>query len=206
MLKKIVSFLVVAVLLLTGAAGCSSGSPGADDKADKEKEAETKPDDPDMTEGQKTAVDDARYYLESDPTSRNGLIEQLTSEYGEGLDPEDAEWAVSYLEDRDEVDWDEQAVKYGKKYADQYNTSIAELVDTLSDEHGGWFEEEQAEKAVQKLEDKKEVDWKKEALDAANGYLEYDEYEKEELKKALMDASHFTEEEAQYAVDQVFKE
>jgi host cell surface-exposed lipoprotein len=43
----------------------------------------------------KEAVESARSYLEDSPMSRDGLIEQLTSSYGEGFTYEQALYAVN---------------------------------------------------------------------------------------------------------------
>ena len=46
--------------------------------------------------------------------SRQGLIDQLSSDYGSGYKVDDAAWAVSQLT----VDWNKQAIRAAKEYLD----------------------------------------------------------------------------------------
>jgi Host cell surface-exposed lipoprotein len=62
--------------------------------------------------------------------SRKGLIEQLSSEYGEGFSKADAIYAVNHLD----VDWNDQAAKSAKNYLDQSASSRQGLIGQLSSE------------------------------------------------------------------------
>lgn len=106
---------------------------------------------PSMTVGQKNAVRSAREYLKSMPFSRQGLIDQLSSEYGSGYTVEEAEFAVSYLESNNEVDWYEQAVKTAENYVDMMGFSRDGLIDQLSSDYGSKFTVEEAEYAADAL-------------------------------------------------------
>ena len=71
------------------------------------------PSDPSRSEislAMENALGSAQDYLDYTAFSRLGLIDQLSSEYGEGFDLADATWAVDQLR----VDWNEQAVKSGR--------------------------------------------------------------------------------------------
>lgn len=61
---------------------------------------------------QKNAVRSAENYLRSKSFSRSGLIEQLSSEYGDSYRASDATLAVDSLG----VDWNKQAVRAAKEY------------------------------------------------------------------------------------------
>ncbi|MBR2275181.1 MAG: Ltp family lipoprotein, partial [Lachnospiraceae bacterium] len=82
---------------------------------------------------------------------RRGLIEQLTSSYGDGYTNEDAEYAVSYLEQKGEVDWNEQAYKSAKSYLDMTSFSRDGLYDQLTSEAGDKYTSDQANYALQKV-------------------------------------------------------
>ncbi len=99
---------------------------------------------PAMTLGQKNAVDSAQSYLRFSAFSRAGLAQQLTSQYGEGYDPADADFALAYLEQNGLVDWDAEAAESAKSYLDMTSFSRDGLYDQLTSEHGEQFTPEQA--------------------------------------------------------------
>lgn len=105
----------------------------------------------DMTVAQENAVESALSYLEFMSFSRKGLIKQLTSEYGEGFDQADAEFAVKYLEDNGLVDWKEQAVKSAESYLDFTSFSRQGLINQLTSEYGEQFTREEAEYAADQV-------------------------------------------------------
>ena len=104
-----------------------------------------------FTMSQKNAIDSAKEYLEYSPFSRNGLIDQLSSEYGSGFNVEDATFAVDYLEQNGFVDWNQQAVKAAQEYLEHSSFSRDRLVDQLSSEYGSQFTPEQAEYAADQV-------------------------------------------------------
>lgn len=114
-------------------------------------EAEPEPEpepEPEYTLAQKNAIRSAESYLAFTAFSRAGLIRQLTSEYGEGFELADAEFAVSTLEASGGVDWNEQAVRSAESYLDFSSFSRQGLYDQLTSEYGEQFTHEQAEYAL----------------------------------------------------------
>lgn len=105
-----------------------------------------KPSKPNMTAAQEQAVGSAQDYLRVSSFSRAGLIDQLTSEYGEGFEKADAVFAVDYLK----VDWYAQAVKAAKKYLQVSHFSRAGLIKQLESEYGDQFTHAQAVHGVTK--------------------------------------------------------
>ena len=79
--------------------------------------------------------------------SRLGLIDQLSSDYGEGFEVADATWAVDQLH----VNWNEQAVRSARQYLDYTSFSRQGLIDQLSSAYGEQFTLEQAVYAVNKI-------------------------------------------------------
>ena len=97
------------------------------------------------------AYKNAISYIEMMPFSRQGLIDQLTSEYGSQFTAEEAEYAVSTLEKNKLVDWNEQAVRDARSYLEMMAFSKQELINQLSSEYGSKFTKEQAEYAASVL-------------------------------------------------------
>jgi len=94
-----------------------------------------------LTRPQQNAVRSARSYLEMKGFSRDGLIEQLSSEYGEGFSVADATAAVDSLT----VDWNENAARAGASYLEMKGFSCSGLVEQLSSEYGDSFTTAQAQ-------------------------------------------------------------
>lgn len=100
------------------------------------------------TVSQQNAYRAAQSYLEYTAFSRAGLLEQLTSEYGEGYPPEDAEFAVARIEAEGGVDWNAEAAEAAQSYLEFMAFSRQGLLDQLTSEYGGGFTPEQAEYGV----------------------------------------------------------
>lgn len=148
------------------------------------------------------AVKSAQSYLKYMAFSRNGLLDQLTSQYGEQFTQEEAEYAISYLELNALVDWNEQAVKSAQSYLKYMAFSRKGLIKQLSSEYGEQFTEEQAEYAVSYLELNGLVDWNEQAIKCAESYLKYMSFSREGLYNQLTSeyGEQFTAEQAEYAL------
>lgn len=142
----------------------------------------------------KSALRKAKVYSDTMSMSKEGLYDQLTSEYGEKFSDEAAQYAMDNLE----ADWNKNALKKAKTYSDTMSMSKAGLYDQLTSEYGEKFTEEEAQYAVDNLD----ANWKENALKKAKVYQEnmamspsaiYDQLTYEYGEK-------FTE-EAKYAVD-----
>ncbi|MBO3102277.1 Ltp family lipoprotein [Cellulomonas sp. zg-ZUI168] len=100
------------------------------------------------TVSQQNAYRSAESYLRFKGFSRAGLINQLTSEYGEGFPAADAEFAVARLEAEGGVDWNAEAAEAAKSYLELTSFSRQGLLDQLTSEYGEQFTPEQAEYGV----------------------------------------------------------
>jgi hypothetical protein len=105
------------------------------------------PAEPTMTSDQKNAIESAKDYLDYSAFSRKGLIEQLSSDAGEGYSRADAVFVVNHID----VDWNEQAVKSAKEYLDYDSFSRQGLIEQLSSDAGEGFTRAQAQYAVDKV-------------------------------------------------------
>lgn len=89
---------------------------------------------------QKNAVRSAKQYLSMQGFSREGLIQQLSSDYGDGYDVADATVAVDSLN----IDWNEQAVRSAKQYLSMQGFSCKGLIEQLSSSAGDKYTVSQA--------------------------------------------------------------
>ena len=95
---------------------------------------------PSLTGPQRNAVRSARQYLSISGFSRKGLIEQLSSSYGDGYDIADATIAVDSLS----VDWNENAARSASQYLSISGFSCSGLVEQLSSDYGDKYTVSQA--------------------------------------------------------------
>ena len=102
---------------------------------------------PEGTVSQQQAVEAAQSYLDMGGFSKAGLIEQLSSEYGDGFSKSDAEYAANHVN----VNWNEQAVQAAEGYMEMGGFSRASLLDQLTSEYGDQFTQTQAEYAVNQV-------------------------------------------------------
>lgn len=86
------------------------------------------------------AVRSAKQYLSVQGFSRNGLIEQLSSDYGDGYNRGDATAAVDSLN----IDWNKQAVRSAQQYLSIQGFSCKGLIEQLSSSAGDKYTIEQA--------------------------------------------------------------
>lgn len=95
----------------------------------------------------RNALQTAQDYLKGQSFSKQGLYDQLTSEYGEKFPPEAAQYAIDNLK----VDWNEQALKTAKEYLETMPMSNEELRNQLTSDYGEKFTPEEAQYALDHL-------------------------------------------------------
>ena len=93
------------------------------------------------------ALKSAQNYVDALHFSRQGLKQQLTSEYGSGFSEEAAEYALEHVD----VDYKEEAVEAAQSYLDAMSFSREELKQQLTSEYGSGFTEEEAEYALDQV-------------------------------------------------------
>lgn len=93
-----------------------------------------------LTGPQRNAVRSAEQYLSMMGFSRDGLIEQLSSDAGDGYARSDATVAVDSLN----ADWNENAVKSAREYLNMTGFSCDGLIEQLSSSAGNKYTREQA--------------------------------------------------------------
>lgn len=95
---------------------------------------------PEYTASQENAIASAVDYLDYSAFSRVGLIDQLSSKYGDGFPKADAVFAVNHIK----VDWNQQAAASAKDYLDYSSFSRQGLIDQLESEYGDQYTHAQA--------------------------------------------------------------
>lgn len=151
----------VGLLLIIGiaSAGCGADSDNSgsnvsqntkSEAAHEESTAAEKPaaaKKPEMTSGQKRALQSAEQYLDLTGMSKAGLIEQLSSPAGAGFSKSDATYAAGHVE----ADFKKEAVESAKSYLDISPMSKDALFEQLTSSAGGKFTPAQARYAVGKV-------------------------------------------------------
>lgn len=172
---------------------------GSESEGDRDVEAET-PNQPalgsDLTKSQQNAVRSADSYLRFTSFSRQGLIDQLSSDYGDKFEVEDATIAVDSLN----VDWGAEAVEAAEGYLELTSFSREGLIHQLSAESGDRFTADQATFAVNSLT----TDWNAEAAEAAASYLEFSAFSCQGLIDQLTSdfGDRFTTEQATFGASE----
>lgn len=127
--------------------------------------------------------------------SKQGIYDQLTSEYGEGFPEDAAQYAIDNLDE----DWEANALVKAKEYSDTMHMSKRGIYDQLISEYGEKFTEDEAEYAV----DNVDADWNENALAKAKEYQDLMSMSNSAIYDQLTSeyGEKFTDDEAQYAVD-----
>lgn len=145
----------------------------------------------------RAALNKAQTYSDSMHMSKEGLFQQLISEYGENFPPEAANFAI----DKIEVSWENNALKKAQTYARTMYMSREGVFDQLTSEYGEAFSQEEAQYAIDNLD----TDWKENAFEKGKIYMETMDMSLEAIKDQLSSpyGEKFTHEEADYAVEKL---
>jgi hypothetical protein len=95
----------------------------------------------------KSALIKAKSYSDNLHMSKQGVFDQLTSEYGEKFSPEAAQYAI----DNVQADWNANALAKAKSYQDEMAMSPEAIRDQLVSEYGEKFTSDEADYAIQHL-------------------------------------------------------
>jgi hypothetical protein len=142
----------------------------------------------------KSALNKAATYSNSMHMSKDGIYDQLVSDYGDKFSVEAAQYAVDNLE----ADYKANALAKAKEYSDTMYMSKAGIYDQLISSEGEKFTEDEAQYAVDNLE----ADYNANALEKAKQYQTTMDMSPEAIRDQLTsDAGEkFTDDEADYAI------
>lgn len=93
------------------------------------------------------ALESAQFYSDRMHMSKQGIYDQLVSEYGGQFSDEAAQYAI----DNVKADYKQNALEQAKTYQESMHMSREEIRDQLSSEYGGQFTQEEADYAVDHL-------------------------------------------------------
>lgn len=143
----------------------------------------------------KSALNKANSYSDTMHMSKQGIYDQLTSEYGEQFSAEAAQYAIDNME----ADWNYNALQMAQSYSDNMHMSKQGIYDQLTSEYGEQFTPEEAQYAV----DNVDADWNYNALQTAKNYQENMDMSPEAIRDQLTSeyGEQFTQEEADYAIE-----
>ena len=96
----------------------------------------------------KNALKKGQSYADTMYMSKQGVYDQLTSEYGEGFPAEAAQYAIDNIN----VDWKENALKKATSYYEDMAMSKDGVYEQLVSEYGEQFTAEEAQYAVDNLD------------------------------------------------------
>ena len=192
----------VAMTLLLAACGGTAG-PLEDSSADAQEVGssetvqteETRKPDESVSKEFQNALKSAERYASNLHMSKQGIYDQLTSEYGDQFPEDAAQYAVDNLD----ADWNANALAKAADYGNSMHMSKQGVYDQLISEYGEQFTAEEAQYAI----DHVEANWKNNALEKAQDYQDSMSMSKKAIYDQLTSeyGEQFTAEEAQYAVD-----
>ncbi len=126
--------------------------------------------------------------------SKAAIYDQLTSDYGERLSPDAAQYAIDNMS----ADWSFNALQKAKSYSDTMYMSKTAIYDQLISDYGEKFTPSQAQYAVENIN----ADWNFNALQKAKDYQTTMNMSPDAIRDQLVSeyGERFSLEEANYAV------
>lgn len=121
-------------------------SVGSQDNSQPEEIVET--DEPQVPREYLNALEQAKTYGELMHMSKQGIFDQLTSEYGGQFPAEAAQYAIDNLE----IDYNENALETAKVYYEEMNMSKEDVRDQLTSAYGSRFTQDEADYAIEHLD------------------------------------------------------
>lgn len=127
----------------------SGGTMSEESQVESQSEAQEEPAVEDVPIEYQNALRQAESYSKYLHMSKQGIYDQLTSEYGGQFEADAAQYAIDNIE----ADWKANALEQAKSYQKNLGMSKNAIYDQLISEYGGQFTEEEAQYAIDHLED-----------------------------------------------------
>ena len=146
------------MVLIIGIAGTASSANNSDQEPGNDVQTESptaKPEDEEQDEEQdipreyQSALNKAESYSEVIHMSKQGIYDQLVSEYGEQFSEEAAQYAIDNLD----ADFKQNALEKARIYQETMDMSPEAIRDQLTSEYGEQFTQEEADYAIEHLND-----------------------------------------------------
>lgn len=147
--------VITAIASLAGGGDAQNSDKNADTQQDSSTEAEassgeeqnTESTEPDVPTEYKNALIKAEQYSDTMYMSKQGIYDQLTSEYGEQFSAEAAQYAIDNLD----ADYNYNALQMAISYQENMAMSPESIRDQLTSEYGERFTQEEADYAIANL-------------------------------------------------------
>lgn len=147
-MKKGLKVFLTAAIVLSAVACSTANDKETKTKETKEKIVETK-EDTSVPKEYRNALRNAKTYSDMMHMSKQGIYDQLTSEYGDQFDVEAAQYAIDNIKG----DYLEAALKSAKNYQETMSMSKDAIYDQLTSEYGEKFTAEEAQYAIDNLDE-----------------------------------------------------
>ena len=147
-MKKGLKVFLTAAIVISAVACSTSDDETKKEKVSEEKVVETK-EEPSVPKEYRNALRSAKTYSDMMHMSKQGIFDQLTSEYGDQFDAEAAQYAIDNLD----ANYNENALKCGENYKKTMYMSKQGIYDQLTSEYGEKFTPEEAQYAIDNLDD-----------------------------------------------------
>jgi hypothetical protein len=141
-------FIVGSVMSAGGGGNTTNNTNNTSDNKAPQKTEEKKAED-NVPAEYKAALAKAKQYADTMRMSKQGVYDQLTSNFGEKFTPEAAKYAV----DNVKADWNANALAKAKEYQKTMHMSPAAIRDQLVSPNGEKFTEAEADYAIAHLND-----------------------------------------------------
>ena len=147
--KKVRNLGIIFGVIVGIAVGCSNteNTTTSDVTASNQKVEESKEVEDNVPMEYKQALKSAQNYIDVMAFSKQGLYDQLTSEYADKYSDEAAQYAI----DNVKADYKEEAVEAAKNYLDTMSFSKEGLKDQLTSQYADKYTEEEAQYAIDKV-------------------------------------------------------
>ena len=147
--KKVKNVGIIFGVIVGIAVGCSSteNTNTSEVTASNQKVEESKEVEDNVPMEYKQALKSAQNYIDVMAFSKQGLYDQLTSEYADKYSDEAAQYAI----DNVKADYKEEAVEAAKNYLDTMSFSKEGLKDQLTSQYADKYTEEEAQYAIDKV-------------------------------------------------------
>ena len=147
--KKVRNLGIIFGVIVGIAVGCSNTENTTTNEvtASNQKVEESKEVEDNVPMEYKQALKSAQNYIDVMAFSKQGLYDQLTSEYADKYSDEAAQYAI----DNVKADYKEEAVEAAKNYLDTMSFSKEGLKDQLTSQYADKYTEEEAQYAIDKV-------------------------------------------------------
>ena len=147
--KKVKNVGIIFGVIMGIAVGCSNTENTTTNEvtASNQKLEESKEVEDNVPMEYKQALKSAQNYIDVMAFSKQGLYDQLTSEYADKYSDEAAQYAI----DNVKADYKEEAVEAAQNYLDTMSFSKEGLKDQLTSQYADKYTEEEAQYAIDKV-------------------------------------------------------